>query len=174
MEFWALIERLDDVVTSAKKVRLGTDVRVDRQETLALVGQLRGAIPEEFTQARWISENRAEMLAEAKGEVGRILEEAREDRARLLSADAIADAAERRAEELLEHAAAREREIRVGAEDYALAILDGLEAHMVKLADAVAGGRDRLAERRDPGGAAEGRHERSAERPVDRQAALVA
>ena len=171
MEFGTLIDKLDDLVSSAKKVRLGSDVRVDRQETLALVKQLRGAVPEEFKEARWISENRAEMLAEAKRETARILEEAREERARLLGADAIADAAERRAQEVLEDAAARERDIRAGAEDYALAILDGLEAHMVKLADAVTAGRDRLAERRDarpPG------DQRPIERPLEREAALVA
>ena len=46
MEFSALIDKLDDVVSNAKKVRLSSDVRIDKREACAIVSQLRGAIPE--------------------------------------------------------------------------------------------------------------------------------
>ena len=147
MEFSALIDKLDDAVTSAKRVPLSSDVRVDAQAARAIVGQLRGAIPAELTEAYWIAENRAEMLAEARAEAARMLEEAREEKARLLGRDAVTEAAERHATELLDAATEREREIRLHAEQHALDILDGLEAHLEKLATAVDRGRARLAER---------------------------
>jgi hypothetical protein len=173
MEFSALIDRLDDMLSNAKTSRRGSEARIDPNETRALIAQLRAAIPEDYTQAQWISQNREEMLAEARAETTRILEEAREERARMLSADEIAGGAERRAQEVLEEAAEQQREIRVAAEDYALAILDGLERHMFKLAEAVGRGRDRLAERRQESEALPGGDVSAPARSVEREAALA-
>jgi vacuolar-type H+-ATPase subunit H len=56
-------------------------------------------------------------------------------------------AAERAAEDIVEEAQAREREIRLGAEDYADEILNTLEINLSKFIAAVQRGRDRLAGR---------------------------
>ena len=87
------------------------------------------------------------MLAEARRETARIVEEAREERARLLGRKEIAKGAEQRVHQLLEDAGAREREIRLAAEDYARDVFAGLETYLVKLAEGVARGRARLVER---------------------------
>lgn len=147
MEFSALIDQFDDLVRSAKRVPLSSDVRVDRQAARAIVNELRGAIPDELRDAHWVIENRDEMLAEAKWEASRMLEEAREEGARLLDPDAIAEGAELRAHDLLEAAAASERELRLGAFRHASDILDDLDGYLLTLAEAVARGRDRLTER---------------------------
>ena len=55
--------------------------------------------------------------------------------------------AERAADEIVEDARAREREIRLGAEDYADEILNTLEVNLQKFTAAVQRGRDRLAGR---------------------------
>ena len=52
--------------------------------------------------------------------------------------------AERAAEEIVEDAREREREIRLGAEDYADEILSTLEVNLQKFLAAVQRGRDRL------------------------------
>ena len=52
--------------------------------------------------------------------------------------------AERQAEDIVEDARAREREIRLGAEDYADDILNTLEVNLQKFTAAVQRGRDRL------------------------------
>ena len=51
---------------------------------------------------------------------------------------------ERQADEIVEDARAREREIRLGAEDYADDILNTLEINLEKFTAAVQRGRDRL------------------------------
>ena len=147
MQFWALIDRLDDIVGNAKQSRRGTAVRVDKAEVTGIVDQLRGAIPEELTQARWISEKREEMLAEADQEAARMLEEAREERARILGKEQVAEAAEQRAGVLVEQARALEREIVGGAEDYAGGILENLEIFLGNFRGAVERGRERLSGR---------------------------
>ena len=57
--------------------------------------------------------------------------------------------AERQSEEIVEEARAREREIRLGAEDYADDILNTLEVNLSKFIAAVQRGRERLAGREE-------------------------
>jgi cell division septum initiation protein DivIVA len=139
-----LIDKLDDLVHNAKPVPLTDQVRVDREEIYDLLDQMRATIPEEIKQARWIVKERQEMLAEAKREAERIVKEARDQQQRLVSQEEITRQAERAAEEIVEDARAREREIRLGAEDYADDILNTLEVNLQKFIAAVQRGRDRL------------------------------
>ena len=144
MDVLVLIDKLDDLVHSAKPVPLTDQVRVDREEIYDLLDQMRATIPEEIKQARWIVKERQEMLAEAKREAERIVKEARERQRTLIGDQEVTKQAERAAEEIIEDARAREREIRLGAEDYADDILNTLEVNLQKFTAAVQRGRDRL------------------------------
>jgi vacuolar-type H+-ATPase subunit H len=90
---------------------------------------------------------RQEMLAEAKREAERIVKEANDEQLRLVSEQEVVKQAENHAEDIVEEARAREREIRLGAEDYADDILNTLEVNLEKFLAAVQRGRDRLAGR---------------------------
>ena len=120
MDVLVLIDKLDDLVHNAKPVPLTDQVRVDKEEIYDILDQMRATIPEEIKQARWIVKERQEMLAEAKRE------------------------AERAADDIIEDARAREREIRLGAEDYADEILNTLEVNLSKFIAVVQRGRERL------------------------------
>ena len=150
MDVLVLIDKLDDLVHKAKKFPLTDEVRVDREEIYDLLDQMRATIPEEIKQARWIVKERQEMLEEAKRESERVVREAREQQARLVSDEEVTKQAERAADEIVEDARAREREIRLGAEDYADEILNTLEVNLQKFTAAVQRGRDRLAGRDEP------------------------
>src|SRR6059058_6001604 len=114
MDVLVLIDKLDDLVHNAKQVPLTDQVRVDKEEIYDILDQMRATIPEEIKQARWIVKERQEMLAEAKREAERIVKEA------------------------------RERQNRLGAEDYADEILNTLEVNLSKFIAAVQRGRERL------------------------------
>src|SRR5512133_3484168 len=122
MDVLVLIDKLDDLVHNAKAVPLTDQVRIDREEIYDILDQMRATIPEEIKQARWIVKERQEMLAEAK----------------------------REAEEIIEDARGREREIRLGAEDYADEILNTLEVNLTKFIAAVQRGRERLQGKDEP------------------------
>src|ERR1700742_113700 len=127
MDVLVLIDKLDDVVHNARPVPLTDQVRVDREEIYDLLDQMRATIPEEIKQARWIVKERQEMLAEAKREAERIVREAREQQARLISDEEGTKQAERAADE----------------------ILNTLEVNLQKFLAAVQRGRDRLAGREE-------------------------
>jgi cell division septum initiation protein DivIVA len=150
MDVLVLIDKLDDLVHNAKTIPLSDSVRVDKEEIYDILDQMRATIPEEIKQARWIVKERQEMLAEAKREAERIVKEARERQERLISEEEVTRQAERAAEDIIEDARAREREIRLGAEDYADEILGTLETNLSKFTAAVQRGRDRLAGKDEP------------------------
>ena len=84
------------------------------------------------------------MLAEAKQETERLLTEAQERADRLASETEIVRLAERSAQQIMEDARDRERDVRLGAEDYADEVLGNLEMNLDKFIAAVRRGRERL------------------------------
>lgn len=144
MDILQLIDRIEEVIDGAKSVPLSSNKMVDPDAIFDIIDEIRGQYPEDLKQARWIVKQRQEMTEEAEREANRILEEA-QDRARGLVADTeIVRQAETRAAEIMDDARANEREIRLGAEDYADEMMANLEVNLGKMLTAVQRGRDRL------------------------------
>jgi cell division septum initiation protein DivIVA len=144
MDVLVLIDKLDDVIHNARTVPLTDSVMIDREEIYDLLDQMRSTIPEEIKQARWIVKERQEMLAEAKQEADRIVAEAGEKAVHLASQEEVVRLADKQAKEIIEDARERERETRLGAEDYADEVLANLEVNLEKFLAAVRRGRERL------------------------------
>src|SRR6266568_2573219 len=132
MDVLVLIDKLDDLVHNAKTLPMTDTVRVDKEEIYDILDQMRATIPEEIKQARWI------------------VKDARERQDKLVGEEEVTKQAERAAEDIIEDARAREREIRLGAEDYADEILNTLEVNLSKFIAAVQRGRERLQGREEP------------------------
>ena len=145
MDVLVLIDKLDDLVHNARPVPLTDQVRVDREEIYDLLDQMRATIPEEIKQARWIVKERQAMLDEARSESDRIIRSAQDEAEKITSEEEVLKRAEKRSAEIMEDARRREREIRLGAEDYADEILSTLEVNLEKFLSAVRRGRSRLA-----------------------------
>ena len=119
MDVLVLIDKLDDLIHNARSVPLTDSVMIDREEIYDILDQMRSTIPEEIKQARWIVKERQEMLAEAKQETERLLAEAQERAEKLASDTEVVRLAEKNAQQIMEDARDQERQIRLGAEDYA-------------------------------------------------------
>ena len=87
------------------------------------------------------------MLAEAKRECDRIVQDAREQAMREASQTEIVKLAERQAQEIVDDARRQARETRLEMEDWADGILSTLEVNLDKFLSAVKRGRERLHER---------------------------
>jgi cell division septum initiation protein DivIVA len=144
MDVLELTERLHHLVHSAKKVPLTDQVRVNRQDIRDILDQMRATIPGEIKEAGWIAQERQDILAEAQRAAERSAAEARERQIQFVSRHELIRQAEHAAEEIIEDARAREREIRLGAEDYADEILNTLELNLAKFIAAIQRGRERL------------------------------
>ena len=144
MEVLELIDTLHDLVDNAKHVPLSGEVRVDKEKLAGLLDQMRATIPEELKEARWIVKEREEMLAAAEREAERILGEARERQTQLVAEHHRTGEAELASEEIIDDARTEEREIRLGADDYADEILSTFETNLSKFIAAIQRGRERL------------------------------
>jgi cell division septum initiation protein DivIVA len=144
MDVLVLIDKLDDIIHNARSVPLTDSVMIDREEIYDILDQMRSTIPEEIKQARWIVKERQEMLAEAKQEAERVLTDAQERADRLASETEVVRLAERNGQQIMEDARDRERDVRLGAEDYADEVLGNLEMNLDKFIAAVRRGRERL------------------------------
>jgi cell division septum initiation protein DivIVA len=144
MDIMALIDRIEEAMDSGRSVPLMRGRLVDIEKVYEIIDEIRGNFPDEIKQARWIVKERQEMLEEAEKEANRILEEAR-DRADSMAAEQeVVRRANEQAASILDEARQQEREVRLGAEDYADEMLANLEVNLGKLLTAVQRGRDRL------------------------------
>jgi cell division septum initiation protein DivIVA len=144
MDIMALIDRIEEIVDNGRGVPLSHNKMVDPDKVYEIVDEIRAQFPDELKQARWIVKERQEMLEEAEKEANRILEEARERAQQLASEQEVVRLAEQQAADIMDRAKQQEREIRLGAEDYADEMLANLEVNLGKLLTAVQRGRDRL------------------------------
>lgn len=145
MDVLVLIDRLEEMVEDARGFPgFGNSAMVDRDAAFDLIDQMRQTIPEELKQARWIVKERQSMLDEARSESDRIIQQAREEAEKLTSEQEVLKQAEKQGADIVEDSRRREREIRLGAEDYADDVLGNLEGNLGKLLDAVQRGRARL------------------------------
>ena len=68
-----LIDKLEDLVRKARPVQLTEKVRVDKNDVLDILDQMRATLPKELKQAHYIIQQQA--AAEAQGEAGHVVED---------------------------------------------------------------------------------------------------
>jgi cell division septum initiation protein DivIVA len=144
MDIMALIDRIEEALDSARSLPLTRGRLVDVEKVYEIIDEIRANFPDELKQARWIVKERQEMLEEAEKEANRVLEEARDRADSMASEQEVVRRANEQAAAILDSARTQEREIRLGAEDYADEMLANLEVNLGKLLTAVQRGRDRL------------------------------
>ena len=144
MDIMALIDRIEEAMDNARSMPLTRARLVDVEKVYEIIDEIRASFPDELKQARWIVKERQEMLEEAEKEANRVLEEARDRADSMASEQEVVRRANEQAASILDAARQQEREIRLGAEDYADEMLANLEVNLGKLLTAVQRGRDRL------------------------------
>src|SRR4030067_1061040 len=98
MDLAALLQQLGGVVREAKSMPLSSSALLNREEVLELIEEMKGALPEEIKQARWVVKDREELLGKARRDAEAIVEEAREEQRGLAAREAIVERAGARAE----------------------------------------------------------------------------
>lgn len=121
---------------------------VDREQALNLIDELRVAVPEEVRAAKRINSEGERIIENAQEEAERIVARAQEQAAFLIEERGLTQTAERMSQEILADARADAAEIRRGADEYAAAVLIGLEGDMIRTLQSVKKGIAALDERR--------------------------
>jgi hypothetical protein len=125
-----LVDRLEELFNQSRPIWFTHNVVVDEDRMLDLIDQMRVAIPEEVKKAQQVLAQRDRILAQAQEEVNRTLAIAREKSEQLIERDAIVQAAQARAEEIVSQARSDIQSSRKDADQYVIETLRKLEIEM--------------------------------------------
>ena len=140
MDIMHLVDRLEELINKSRAIWFTHNVVVDEDRILDLIDQMRVAIPEEVKKAQQQIAQRDRILAQANEEANRTLAIAREKGDQLVARDAIVQAAQVRAEQILIQAKAEATHVRQEADDYVVDTLRRLEMEMDRMLGQVRNG----------------------------------
>ncbi|MEU4091945.1 cell division initiation protein [Streptomyces sp. NPDC026673] len=140
-------KKLDEIVAAVEAARsmpMSASCVVNRAELLAMLEDVRSALPDSLSQAQQLLGGREQMVEEARVEAGRIIEAAHAERGSLISDTEIARRSQQEAERIVTEAQREAAEIRAEADDYVDSKLANFEVVLTKTIGSVDRGREKL------------------------------
>jgi hypothetical protein len=130
VDIFYLLDRLEELVSLGKRVPFYGKVMVEENEFLALVDQLRIAVPNEIKQAQRVIRERQTIIAESHEEAARILDAARKRAEYFVSQEGILNEARLKGEQVLQDAHDKRNRVMGEIDAYALEQFDKVEEAM--------------------------------------------
>jgi vacuolar-type H+-ATPase subunit H len=127
MDLQYLIDRLETLITGAKRVPISGKLMLDEQELADLIDQMRTVMPEEVRAARKVLRERDSVIQEAQQQADDILKTAHEQAEMLLDQQGLLAEAQARANQYMEEVESAAQERIQGADDYARQVLSQLK-----------------------------------------------
>ncbi|MCX4635955.1 cell division initiation protein [Streptomyces sp. RPA4-5] len=140
-------KKLDDIVATvggARSMPMSASCVVNRAELLALLEEVRAALPGSLAQAQELIGGREQMVEQARAEAERIIETAHAQRGSLISDTEVARQSQEEADRILADARREAEEIRAEADDYVDSKLANFEVVLTKTIGSVDRGREKL------------------------------
>ncbi|KJY42235.1 cell division initiation protein [Streptomyces sp. NRRL B-1568] len=139
--------KLDEIVTTvagARSMPMSASCVINRAELLALLEEVRAALPGSLARAEEVIGGREQLVADAHEEAERILQAARDQRGSLISDTEVARQSQEEADRILAEARREADEIRAEADDYVDSKLANFEVVLTKTIGSVDRGREKL------------------------------
>jgi cell division septum initiation protein DivIVA len=130
MDILHLVDRLEELFNESRSIPFTHSVVVDEDRMLDLIDQMRMTIPEEIKKAQQLLSQRDRILAQAQEEGNRTIVLAKEKGDQLMEKDPIVQAAQSRADQIVQQARVDADLSRKEADDYVLDSLTRLEMEM--------------------------------------------
>ncbi|WHM36367.1 ATP synthase F0 subunit B [Streptomyces sp. BPTC-684] len=144
MDVQKKLDEIVDVVAGARSMPMSASCVVNRAELLALLEEVRQALPGSLAQAQELIGGREQMVEQARQEAERIIESAHAQRGTLISDTAVARQSQDEADRILADAKREADEIRAEADDYVDSKLANFEVVLTKTIGSVDRGREKL------------------------------
>ena len=138
MDLANIINQLESLIESGRKVPVANKTLVDTEQVLSMIDQLRAALPKDIQEAKEMLEKREQILNQSLAEAKRVKATAISESKALLDqnelvkeaqkkAEELLDDSQRRAQRLIEQAEIESKNSRQGADAYAQEVLYKLE-----------------------------------------------
>ena len=132
MDIQHLVDRLEDLIDEGRHIFATKYTMVDEERALEIIDQMRISIPEEIEKASRIMAQRDRVLAEANEEGARIIQHARRKGDELVDKEPTVQAAQTRAQHIIDQAKQEAERITSEADQYVLQVLSKLEQELMK------------------------------------------
>ena len=133
MDILHLVDRLEELVNEGRRLPLSNKVMVDEQKIWDLIDQMRISIPEEVKKAKRTNQER-----------DRIIAQAHEEAAAMVSEHELTQAAEERATTIVERAKRDAESLRADADEYVIQVLESLGTDLERALKEVRNGISRV------------------------------
>ena len=130
MDLQYLIDRLETMVTGAKRVPISNRLMLDEQELADLIDQMRVVLPEEVRAARKVLRERDSIISEAQQQADDVLKTAHEQAEMLLDEQGLLAEAQARANQFMEQVERDAQDRIQGADEYARQVLTQLQEQL--------------------------------------------
>ena len=140
MDILHLVDRLEELLNQSRPFLFTHNVLIDEDRMLDIIDQMRMAVPDEVKKAQQLMAQRDRILAQAQEEANRTIAIAREKSDQLVERDAIVQAAQARADQLIAQAHLDAEKTRKDADQYVLDSLTRLAVEMDRLLTQVRNG----------------------------------
>ncbi|MFJ2605795.1 MULTISPECIES: cell division initiation protein [unclassified Streptomyces] len=140
-------KKLDEIVSTvagARSMPMSASCVVNRADLLALLEEVRQALPGSLAQAEELIGDREQMVEQARQEADRIIEHAHAERGSLVSGTEVARRSQSEADRILDEARKEAEEVRAEADDYVDSKLANFEVVLTKTLGSVGRGREKL------------------------------
>ncbi|MFD6905144.1 MULTISPECIES: DivIVA domain-containing protein [Streptomyces] len=140
-------KKLDEIVAAvsgARSMPMSASCVVNRADLLALLDEVRAALPDSLAQAQELIGGREQMVEQARQEAERIIEGAHAQRGSLISDTEVARRSRSEADRILAEARKEAEEVRAEADDYVDSKLANFEVVLTKTIGSVGRGREKL------------------------------
>ncbi len=144
MDIQHLVDSLEQALNDSTRVPLSAYLIVNEEKVYSLLDQMRVAVPEEIRRANRIEAEKDRILAQAKEEAERIRELALQEASELVKRDAIVNAAQHRAENIVERARRDSEALRQDADVYIVDVLNRLEEDLTRTLQVVHNGMQKV------------------------------
>ncbi|MFD4003751.1 ATP synthase F0 subunit B [Streptomyces rubiginosohelvolus] len=144
MDVQKKLDEIVEAVGSARSMPMSASCVVNRAELLAMLEEVRQALPGSLAQAQELLGGQEQFAEQARQEAERIIESAHTQRASLISETEIARQSQSEADRILSEARREAEEVRAEADDYVDSKLANFEVVLTKTIGSVDRGREKL------------------------------
>jgi vacuolar-type H+-ATPase subunit H len=140
MDILHLIDRLEELFNESRPIWFTHSVVMDEDRLLDLIDQMRVAIPEEIKKSQQLLSQKDRILAQAQEEANRTIGLAREKADKMVEKDPITQAAQVRADQIIDQTRQECEQMKRDADDYVLHSLQDMQTEVEKITNQVKNG----------------------------------
>jgi len=133
MDILHLVDRLEELFNESRVIPLTHSVVVDENRFMDIIDQMRVSVPDEIKKAQQINVQRDRILAQAQEEANRTLALAREKSEKMVERSELIQAAQLRADQIIEQAKREAGVTQKEADRYVAETLTSLEAELTRV-----------------------------------------